>query len=119
MYAKAIMSILNGSSIDNFSHTNTTTYLQSDQTMASEETETILIVIVLSIMVLLWVGNCVYISWIVTTEYGSFDYDENVETSIQRNISKDNLSGNLKRLQNRREYFGSIYEDKLSDASLP
>ena len=119
MYTGAIKSNLNDNSVVSFSHTTTKISVQTDETMASEETETILVVIVLSIMVLLWVGNCVYISWIVTSEYGSIDYVENVETSIQRNISKDNLSGNLKRLQNRRESLGRIYEDKLSDASLP
>ena len=115
MYIKAIMSIMNGNSIGNFSYTNTTTYFQIHPTMASEKTETILIVILLSFFVLLWVGVCYLIN---TSEYGTNDFDQNAETSNEY-ISKQNLSGDLNLLQNRRESLGHIYENKLSDDSLP
>ena len=115
MYTKAIICTMNGNLTGNLSHTNTTIYLQNDQTIANQEIESILIGIFLYIIVFLWVGTCLLLK---ASECGSNHYDQNVKTSIEDN-SKDDLSGNLSLLQNRRESLGHIYGNKLSDESQP
>ena len=116
MYTGAIKSNLNDNSVVSFSHTATKISVKTDETMASEETETIVIVILLSVIVLFWVGVC---HLLLTSECRrKDDYDKDLETSIEY-LSKDNLSVKLNLPQSGTESLGHIYENKLSDDSLP
>ena len=116
MYTEAIKSNLNDNSFGNISNTYTKTDLHTNETMASEETETILIAILLLVIVLFWVGVC---HLLLTTECGNKDNNEKDLETATEYLSKDNLLGNLNLPQSGSESLGHIYENQLSEEHLP